>query len=160
MPVANYVKKPVAIQAVQFTGGNYGEILDFCYGTPTEAHIHKSEDDTTPRLIISTLEGDHHVSVGDYVIKGVKNECYPCKPDIFELTYDQKSAHHKEDTFLSRMFVEHDELATKATALCRFINSENSKNIAPEHLNVMKEQLEAMNKYLKALKWRIGDVQK
>ena len=39
-------------------------------------------------MYIKTLEGDHHVSVGDYVIRGVNNELYPCKPDIFEKTYD------------------------------------------------------------------------
>lgn len=39
-------------------------------------------------LMINTLEGKHHVSVGDYVIKGVNGELYPCKPDIFEKTYD------------------------------------------------------------------------
>lgn len=40
------------------------------------------------RTFIKTLEGVHHVSVGDYVIKGVRGELYPCKPDIFEETYE------------------------------------------------------------------------
>lgn len=39
-------------------------------------------------LYIKTLEGNHHVSVGDYIIKGVAGELYPCKPDIFERTYE------------------------------------------------------------------------
>lgn len=39
-------------------------------------------------MYIKTLEGDHHASVGDYIIKGVNGELYPCKPDIFEKTYD------------------------------------------------------------------------
>ena len=39
-------------------------------------------------LYIKTLEGIHHVSIGDYIIKGVKGELYPCKPDIFEQTYE------------------------------------------------------------------------
>lgn len=38
--------------------------------------------------IICTLEGDHRAELGDYVIKGVKGELYPCKPDIFDMTYD------------------------------------------------------------------------
>lgn len=42
-------------------------------------------------LMIRTLEGDHHVSPGDWVIQGVKGEFYPCKPDIFEVTYDRVS---------------------------------------------------------------------
>lgn len=39
-------------------------------------------------LYVKTLEGVHHASVGDYIIKGVKGEMYPCKPDIFEATYE------------------------------------------------------------------------
>lgn len=41
------------------------------------------------KLIIPTLEGDHETSVGDYIIKGIKGEFYPCKPDIFEATYEK-----------------------------------------------------------------------
>ena len=40
-------------------------------------------------LIIKTLEGEHLASIGDYIIKGVKGEFYPCKPDIFEQTYEE-----------------------------------------------------------------------
>ena len=40
-------------------------------------------------LLINTLEGVMTASVGDWIIKGVKGECYPCKPEIFELTYDE-----------------------------------------------------------------------
>lgn len=41
------------------------------------------------RLVIHTLEGTHHVSWNDWIIKGVKGELYPCKPDIFKLTYEK-----------------------------------------------------------------------
>ena len=41
------------------------------------------------KLIIPTLEGDHEASVGDYIIKGVQGEFYPCKPDIFKQTYEK-----------------------------------------------------------------------
>lgn len=44
--------------------------------------------DGTDRLLISTLEGTHAVSWGDFIIRGVQGELYPCKPDIFEATYD------------------------------------------------------------------------
>lgn len=44
---------------------------------------------TDNEMIIHTLEGDHHASVGDYIITGVKGEQYPCKPDIFEATYEE-----------------------------------------------------------------------
>lgn len=78
-------KKPVVIEAVQFTGHNDKECLEFC---PTL----RDPVDKRPNLIIPTLEGEHLCSVGDWIIKGVKGEFYPCKPDIFEATYESVSA--------------------------------------------------------------------
>lgn len=43
---------------------------------------------TDRKMVIHTLEGDHHASVGDWIITGVKGEQYPCKPDIFDKTYE------------------------------------------------------------------------
>jgi hypothetical protein len=77
-----YRKKPVVIQAVQWTGENNIEILNFC-STCYITSSGKSKD-----LIVSTLEGDMSASVGDFIIKGVKGEFYPCKEDIFDLTYE------------------------------------------------------------------------
>ena len=74
-------KKPVVIEAVQFTGRNYREIMRFCA-------IARDPVDTYPNLIIPTLEGDMLASVGDWIIQGVSGEFYPCKPDIFAKTYD------------------------------------------------------------------------
>ena len=55
----------------------------------TELFIHTLEGDHhVTELFIHTLEGDHHVTVGDYVIQGINGELYPCKPDIFEKTYE------------------------------------------------------------------------
>lgn len=83
-----YRKKPVTIEAVQFDGLNPTEIKDFV-GENCEVEIYDNE--VTPPIafiVIHTLEGDMEVSKGDYVIKGVKGEFYPCKPDIFEQTYE------------------------------------------------------------------------
>jgi hypothetical protein len=77
-----YRKKPVVIQAVQWTGENNIEILNFC-STCYITSSGKSKD-----LIVSTLEGDMSASVGDFIIKGVKGEFYPCKEDIFDLKYE------------------------------------------------------------------------
>jgi hypothetical protein len=77
-----YRKKPVVIQAVQWTGENNIEILNFC-STCYITSSGKSKD-----LIVSTLEGDMSASVGDFIIKGVKGEFYPCREDIFDLTYE------------------------------------------------------------------------
>lgn len=74
-------KKPVVIEAVQWTGENVQEIMDFM------AWRNAAHDDRTG-LMIHTLEGNHHANPGDWIIKGVKGEFYPCKPDIFAATYD------------------------------------------------------------------------
>lgn len=80
--MAFYRKKPVVIQAVQWTGENNTEILKFC----SDCYITSSGK--TKDLIISTLEGDMLSSIGDYIIKGVKGEFYPCREDIFDMTYE------------------------------------------------------------------------
>lgn len=76
-----YRKKPVVVEAVQWTGENRAEMCEF---------IDPEVFEIIPRvgLVIHTLEGDHHASPGDYIIKGVNGELYPCKPDIFAKTYE------------------------------------------------------------------------
>ena len=81
-----YRKKPVVISAVQFNGNNGGEIEKFTQGSLTTMYV---VDSNIPVLSIRTLEGNMTVSVEDWVIKGVKGEFYPCKPDIFEATYEE-----------------------------------------------------------------------
>jgi len=76
-----YRKKPVIVEAIQFKGDNKEMCKDFC------PHAYGSE--AAPYLIIATLEGEMKCSVGDYIIKGVNGEFYPCKPDIFEKTYEE-----------------------------------------------------------------------
>ena len=79
-----FVKKPVVIEAIQYNGINITEIESFVGAKlPT---VWLSVEDT--QLIIPTLEGDMKVSKGDYVIKGIKGEFYPCKPDVFKSTYN------------------------------------------------------------------------
>ena len=73
-----YTKKPITIDAVQWTGDNYVHIAQFC---------DKAYYDTV--LKIQTLEGTMKATIGDFIIKGIKGEFYPCKPDIFEMTYDK-----------------------------------------------------------------------
>lgn len=75
-----YRKKPVTIEAIQWLGTNLSEIDDF---------VGESITNKGTTLIIHTLEGDMEASIGDYIIKGVKGEFYPCKPDIFLATYEE-----------------------------------------------------------------------
>lgn len=80
-------KKPVIIDAIKWTGQNRDEINEFIglMDNPDEARHGYAKNGS---LLIRTLEGVHQANKGDWVIKGVKGEFYPCKPDIFELTYE------------------------------------------------------------------------
>jgi len=73
-------KKPVVVEAMQYTGDNGFECIKFI----GEAGRKEENGD----LLIKTLEGLMHVSKWDWIIKGVENEMYPCKPDIFTKTYE------------------------------------------------------------------------
>ena len=85
--IKTFVKKPVEIHAVQWTGDNFSEVADFV-GAENLVCIGRCGD---LDLNIYTLEGNHHAEVGDWIICGVKGEFYPCKPDIFEQTYEEVS---------------------------------------------------------------------
>lgn len=84
-----FTKKPVTIEAVQYDGSpdSRDYIVSVARGSKTPAYAESDPNDYGVRLMIETLEGSHRVSVGDWVIKGVKGEFYPCKPDIFEASY-------------------------------------------------------------------------
>ena len=77
---AKFRKKPVVIEAIQITPLNVEEVEKFVGGD-----FGKNADGEN---VIATLEGAMKVSMMDFVIKGVKGEFYPCKPDIFEQTYE------------------------------------------------------------------------
>jgi hypothetical protein len=81
MKMTKYRKKPVVIEAIQFdgTGDSFDEIDKFTNG---KMYVHDNI------VYIKTLEGDMIASIGDYIIKGVNGEFYPCKPDIFKKTYE------------------------------------------------------------------------
>ncbi len=78
-------KKPVVIDAIRFVKGNEKDIEQFV-GMPLSMGI--GLDNIVSQIGISTLEGTMTASIGDWIIKGVKGEFYPCKPDIFEATYE------------------------------------------------------------------------
>jgi hypothetical protein len=94
--IMKYQKKPVVIEAFKYDGDLKG--ADGKYYVPNWAveayekgimHYGALKLDEPPcELYIDTLEGTHHVSVGDYVIQGIQGELYPCKPDIFEESYE------------------------------------------------------------------------
>ena len=83
MSVMKFRKKPVVIEAVQWKGNNWDELekfspYDLMYDFPA----------SKKSITVKTLEGHHTCSLNDWLIKGIKGEFYPCKPDIFEATYE------------------------------------------------------------------------
>lgn len=86
-----YVKKPIAVEAVKWKGFNNHEIEDFAGDNVKIEVIREGDADRgIPPSVdcsIETLEGVMKANVGDYIIKGVNGEFYPCKQDIFEKTY-------------------------------------------------------------------------
>ena len=83
-----YRKKPVVIEAIQFTRNNWKEVQRFTNG---EVHNFCTEKcpDGKCYCAVPTLEGCTGATEGDYIIRGVNGEYYPCKPDIFEKTYEK-----------------------------------------------------------------------
>lgn len=98
--MSKFRKKPVVIDAMQWTGANVQELTNFLAGF--KVHVAPPNGEAECRtciarfdytvspatVIIPTLEGDHTASAGDWIIRGIKGEFYPCKPDIFEMTYE------------------------------------------------------------------------
>ena len=89
--IAKYIKKPVVIEAFKFNGlEDYLKIVKHYKETNvTTLSAEEVFEYRAPIMIIQTLEGAHAANAGDYIIKGIKGEYYPCKPDIFEMTYEK-----------------------------------------------------------------------
>lgn len=81
-------KKPVEIEAIQFTRLNWEKVKEFTNNTAFSLVIEKRIGGKCS-CIIPTLEGQHIANENDWIIKGVKGEFYPCKPDVFGLTYER-----------------------------------------------------------------------
>lgn len=89
-----YIKKPVVIEAIQLKVNNFDDVCNFMGRTPEPKHNpdfgideHGNTNEPYLGVYIDTLEGKMFANYGDYIIKGVNGEFYPCKPDIFEKTY-------------------------------------------------------------------------
>lgn len=151
--MTKFQKRPVTVEAVQWNGENKDEILEFC----GEARI--KEDS----LFIDTLEETMEASKGDYIIKGVKGEFYPCKPDIFEATYkaedsgdpyEQSASLMVSKDYKDRFKAEYIQLATRYSRLKAMVEKWDAGNLTftptcpRETYNF---QLKAMKEYLDIL---------
>ena len=147
--MAKYVKKPVEIEAIEFTGENHQEIIDFTGGKATLSkkpyNIFK----------IQTLEGKMTAIPSDYIIKGVNGEFYPCKEAIFKKTYKEVV----EETFVDRLIKEKNELEERVTKLVAFLDSTNFENLDKRQRELLQElhkHYTYMLVYLDALLKRIS----
>ena len=80
--------KPVIKEAIQWTGDNLQQIRGWAK-TVGASPERIGQITKTDKLVIETLEGDHRALKGDWIICGLRGELYPCKPDIFEQTYER-----------------------------------------------------------------------
>ena len=80
--IDKWVKKPIVVDAVKLTRGDALAVAKWCKGL-------RHYDGDSFYIIIQTLEGAMRASEGDYIICGINGEFYPCKPDIFESTYER-----------------------------------------------------------------------
>lgn len=114
--MAKYRKKPIVVEAIQWTGSNLEEIRNFVGNDLIENYIKHFDIERTlikqtlAGIAINTLEGTIIVNYGDYIIKGVNNEFYPCKPDIFKQTYEEVIDDNKKqkETYLSKYLRENN----------------------------------------------------
>ena len=148
-----YTKKPVTIDAIQVKANNFDRICDFMGCTPEQvlnpmSDIDEHGDSRDPYLgvIIDTLEGKMTANIGDMIIKGVNGEFYPCKPDIFAKTYDKADTDYRD-----RMKAEHYELNERVNKLGSFFQTAIFGNLPDEKKELMRQQQEAMRKYLDVL---------
>ena len=88
--MTQFRKKPVVIEAVQFLGWESFSEMRETWETPFSsiAVFYNGSSTETMRLTIDTMEGTMTATIGDWIIRGIKGEFYPCKKDIFEATYE------------------------------------------------------------------------
>lgn len=87
MFMPKFRKKPVVIEAVRYTEDSRSRLIEWC----EPRHTFMDDDGClceSAHLFIQTAEGEMRAELGDWIIRGVKGEFYPCKPDIFEATYE------------------------------------------------------------------------
>jgi hypothetical protein len=145
--IARYTKKPVTIEAIQFAddADTISNIHGFLGADETRISY---ENPDAPVLKIETLEGTMTAQVGDWIIKGVKGEFYPCKPDIFEATYGKSDS-------ASRLLDETRETATRLNKLNAFMATDAFPKLPREDKDLLYSQQRVMSKYVQILGKRL-----
>lgn len=146
-----YIKKPVTIEAIQMTGDNTIEILEFMNTEKNpEVILSETEKFITDKIIIPTLEGKMEAKKGDWIIKGINGEFYPCKPDIFEKTYTKF-----EESHIGRMKIEVQELEEKYKKLHEFMVTKEFCGLEKYQRQLIASQEMLMEGYIDILHKRI-----
>lgn len=161
-----FVKKPVVIEARQFTTqADLPLLLQWVAdngGTAEVVRATRDPDKEYPggldcsTLVINTLEGQMLASAGDWIIKGVLGEFYPCKPDVFEAVYSPVPTNHME-----RANLERNELGERLQKLQAFMwENPIFPTLAPEERYLLSQQHKVMHDYHDVLSARIKLAQK
>lgn len=145
------------VDAIQWTGKNPRDVFNFLGGSPVDRMRAENESFRIDHskveggLIIKTSEGEHIASINDWIIKGVKGEFYPCKPDAFEQTYRPAS---EPSNFKERLEIEKYELHCRMVKLQKFVETEPFMELDPRERSLLRGQLAAMQKYYGVLNER------
>lgn len=157
--MGTYRKKPVEIQAVQWTGENLAQVLAFTGKHPDWGKWFASFEEYEKRVRedgglfkILALEGTMVAAPGDWIIRGVKGEFYPCKPDIFEATYDDVLP----DDWISRVQAERDQLSDRLAKLRYFFGTIAFNDLSITSQGLLQAQAEVMGAYLAILDVRLA----
>jgi len=94
--IKRYTKKPVTVDVMLYNEENLKELIAWL-GKAYYGHVRIEDTYELSYLLVNTLEGVIYATPGDYIIKGVKGEFYPCKPDAFALTYSEYTKKESED---------------------------------------------------------------
>ena len=121
--MTKYNKRPVEVEAVRWDGENVSEIKSFC---GDDVEFFYGFNSHLPR--IKTLEGNMNVSDGDYIIKGVAGEFYPCKPDIFYATYQEHMTKKERVAHLNNLYITECGMDEEENFYIHLLPREHEKN--------------------------------
>lgn len=135
--MSNYVKRPIEVEAVRWNGENLNELKTFC---GEKVYFIHGFNDYFPQ--IKTLEGNMSVSKGDYIIKGVEGEFYPCKPGIFHKTYIECMDNKERAMHLNNLYITEYGMDDNETFYIHLLAREHEKNTL-QRIGALPEVIEA-----------------
>lgn len=159
--MGTYVKKPVEIEAFRWTGGpDQTEGPQWIVDAIKSGEVGFNYVGTSQvEMTILTLEGKMIAKQGDYIIRGIKGELYPCKPEIFEATYDAARVLPEwYEPWQRRLVLEAFDLSERASKLSAYLGGVNGGQLPDPGIlarQLLRAQHAAMTTYLIILQTRI-----